>query len=212
MTIVIDTKRRRRRQPEELRIEAIAAARHILMTDGPAAITLQSVAAALDMAHGNITHHFGSVASLQAAVADTLMADLLSAVRSATTSLRARAITEPDLVDLVFDAFEQNGSGRLIAWLAAQNSAQLISLYERFGRLPAELFDGEPSGAVLEPDDLPPLVASIVISALGASLIGDGVSDALGLSRSFMRERLATDLSRQRAEASPVTCRAAASE
>lgn len=202
MTITIDTKRRRRRQPEELRLEAIAAARQILLNDGPAAITLQSVAGALNMAHGNITHHFGSVANLQAALADTLMADLISAVRSATTSLRAGIIDEPDLVDLVFDAFEQNGSGRLIAWLAAQNSAQLAILYERFGRLPAELFEGEPSGAVLEPDDLPPLVASIVISALGASLIGDGMSDALGLPRAFMRARLAADLALQRTDAS----------
>lgn len=202
MTITIDTKRRRRRQPEELRLEAIAAARQILLNDGPAAITLQSVAGALNMAHGNITHHFGSVANLQAALADTLMADLISAVRSATTSLRAGIIDEPDLVDLVFDAFEQNGSGRLIAWLAAQNSAQLAILYERFGRLPAELFEGEPSGAVLEPDDLPPLVASIVISALGASLIGDGMSDALGLPRTFMRARLAADLALQRTDAS----------
>lgn len=195
-------KRRRRRQPEELRREAIVAARQILLADGPAAITLQSVAGELGMAHSNITHHFGTAANLQAALADTLIADLIMAVRSGTTSLRMGVIRESDLVDLVFDTFEQSGSGRLIAWLAAQNSSHLAPLYERFSRLPAELAGGEPSGAVLGRDDLPPIIGNIVITALGSSLIGDSLTDSLGLSRTFMRERLTADLVRGRTEAS----------
>ena len=70
MTIAMISARRRRRQPDELREEAIAAALGILVADGPGAITLQSVAAALGMTHGSITHHFGTAANLQAAVAD----------------------------------------------------------------------------------------------------------------------------------------------
>jgi AcrR family transcriptional regulator len=194
-------KRRRRRQPEELRREAILAARQILLTDGPSAITLQSVAGALKMAHSNITHHFGTAANLQAALADTLIADLITAVRSGTASLRVGVIREADLVDLVFDTFEQSGSGRLIAWLAAQNSTHLAPLYERFRRLPAELDDAEPGAAVLRRDDLPPIIGSIVITALGSSLIGDGLADSLGLSRTFMRERLTADLVGGRTEA-----------
>ena len=197
--------RRRRRRPDELRGEAIAAARTILLEDGPASVTLQSVAGALEMAHGSITHHFGSAANLQAALADALLAELLSAVRSGTADLRAGLIREPELVDLVFDAFERNGSGRLIAWLAAQDGARLATLYERFARLPAELLDGEPAGAVLGPGDLPPFIAAIVISAFGASLIGDGLSDALGLSRTFMRERLVDDLVGKRTAAALAT-------
>lgn len=196
------SRRRRRRQPEELRREAIVAARKILLADGPSAITLQSVAGELKMAHSNITHHFGTAANLQAALADTLIADLIMAVRNGTASLRSGAIQESDLVNLVFDTFEQSGSGSLIAWLAAQNSTHLSPLYERFSRLPADLLEGEPSGAVLGPDDLPPIIGSIVITALGSSLIGSGLTDALGLSQTFMRERLTADLVRGRADAS----------
>ena len=74
--MTIEPPRRRRRHPDELRSEAVGAARDILERFGPAAITLQSVAGALGMAHGSITHHFGTAANLQAAVADVLIEQL----------------------------------------------------------------------------------------------------------------------------------------
>ncbi|MCI1141279.1 TetR family transcriptional regulator [Sphingomonas sp. WKB10] len=122
MTIAMISARRRRRQPDELREEAIAAALGILVADGPGAITLQSVAAALGMTHGSITHHFGTAANLQAAVADGLIEQLLTKVRAGTWALKAGQISEADLVDLVFDSFETTGVGKLIGWLSAVQS------------------------------------------------------------------------------------------
>ena len=75
--MTIEPPRRRRRHPDELRSEAVGAARDILERFGPAAITLQSVAGALGMAHGSITHHFGTAANLQAAVADDIIESAL---------------------------------------------------------------------------------------------------------------------------------------
>lgn len=86
----------------------------MLLADGPSVVTLQGVARALDMAHGNITYHFGSAAKLQAVLADGLIADLLAVVGTATHRLRSGVIDEADLVDLLFDAFEQSGVGRLV--------------------------------------------------------------------------------------------------
>lgn len=198
MTTILHTPRRRRRHPHDVQVEAIAAARRLLVTDGPSAVTLQGVAAALNMAHGNITHHFGSAANLQAALADTLIADLLAAVCVGTNSLRSGVIQEADLVDLIFDTFEENGVGRLIAWLASQGSHQLQSMYERFGALPFELTETAVEGSLIPREDLPPIIASIVMTALGTSLIGGGMLSALGLPATFMREQVVEALIKQR--------------
>ncbi|MCP6188364.1 hypothetical protein NL437_26965, partial [Klebsiella pneumoniae] len=74
------------------------------------------------MTHGSITHHFGTAANLQAAVADLLVEALLLEVRTGTTALKNGTITERDLVDLVFDAFRDTGVAKLIAWLSAYQS------------------------------------------------------------------------------------------
>lgn len=202
MTILDASPRRRRRHPDELRGEAIAAARRLLLADGPSAVTLQGVARALDMAHGNITHHFGSAANLQAVLADALIADLLAAVSTGTRRLRSGAIDEADLVDLVFDTFEESGVGRLIGWLAAQRSGQLDTLYRRFGQASRDLSEAPDDGAILTDAALSPVIANIVIAALGASLIGPGMSAALGLPPTFTRAQVTADFVRQRRAAS----------
>ncbi|GAM07500.1 TetR/AcrR family transcriptional regulator [Novosphingobium sp. MBES04] len=190
MTIELETTPRRRRHPDAVRTEAIAAARQLLVTGGPDAVTLQSVAGALNMAHGNITHHFGSAANLQTALADALIADMIAAVREGTNKLRIGAITEADLVDLIFDRFESDGVGRLIGWLAAQGSDRLDTMYQHLAKVPAEL--GQTPEGGLTPEALPKVVAIIVMAALSASLIGPGTLAALDLPETFSRER-ATD-------------------
>ena len=197
MTIALDTTRRRRRNPDDVRTEAIAAARQLLVTGGPDAVTLQSVAGALNMAHGNITHHFGSAANLQTALADALIADMIAAVREGTNRLRTGAITETDLVDLIFDSFERDGVGRLIGWLAAQGSDRLDTMYRHLAKVPAQLGQ-TPEGSGLTPDAMPKVVAIIVMAALSASLIGPGTLAALDLPENFARERATEYLMRWR--------------
>lgn len=198
MTIALDTARRRRRHPDDVRSEAIAAARQLLVTGGPDAVTLQSVARALNMAHGNIAHHFGSAANLQTALAEALIADMIAAVREGTNRLRTGAITEADLVDLIFDRFESDGVGRLIGWLAAQGSDRLDAMYQRLGEVPAELAEAGEHGGLLAPQALPKVVAIIVMAALSGSLIGAGTLAALGLPANFSRERATDYLIRSR--------------
>tara|TARA_R100001126_G_C4834754_1_gene153720 strand:+ start:212 stop:841 length:630 start_codon:yes stop_codon:yes gene_type:complete len=197
MTIALDTARRRRRNPDDVRTEAIAAARQLLVTGGPDAVTLQSVAGALNMAHGNIAHHFGSAANLQTALADALIADMVAAVREGTNRLRTGAITEADLVGLIFDRFERDGVGRLIGWLAAQGSDRLDTMYRHLAKVPAELGQ-TPEGGGLTRDALPKVVAIIVMAALSASLIGPGTLAALELPENFSRERATEYLMRWR--------------
>lgn len=194
------TIRRRRRQPDELRGEAIAAAKEILVVDGPAAVTLQSVAKALGMTHGSITHHFGTAANLQAAVADLLVEALLLEVRTGTTALKNGTITERDLVDLVFDAFRDTGVAKLIAWLSAYQSPLLRPLFDRFGRLSNEIALDLESGSAFTEDELPEIIEGVVMPALSSALIGGELLGALELDSSFTRERVAHDLSFRRTQ------------
>ena len=199
MTIAMISARRRRRQPDELREEAIAAALGILVADGPGAITLQSVAAALGMTHGSITHHFGTAANLQAAVADGLIEQLLTKVRAGTWALKAGQISEADLVDLVFDSFETTGVGKLIGWLSAVQSPLLQPLFERFARLSHDIATDRRDGSAFTEAELPIIIESIVTPALSASLIGSGLLQALDLPPVFTRQRVAENLAAQRA-------------
>lgn len=201
--MTITPARRRRRQPDALRDEAIAAARAMLIADGPAAITLQRVAAALGMTHGSITHHFGSAANLQAAVADALAAELLADVRAGACALKAGSIDEAALVDLVFDAFERTGAGRLIGWLAAHDSPLLEPLFDRFARLPQALAADREPGAAFTQHELPAIIEGVVIPALASAQIGGALVAALGLPARYIRERVARALARERAARLP---------
>ena len=176
------------------------AARQILASDGPGAITLQAVAAALGMTHGSITHHFGTAANLQAAVADELIGDLLANVRCGTSALKAGTIGEGDLVDLVFDAFEQTGIGRLIGWLSASQSRLLQPMFERFARLSAEIASDREDGAAFSKAELPMVIENVVTSALSSSLIGPEFLRALDLPSTFGRQRVTRSLATERAK------------
>lgn len=199
MTIVGNGLRRRRRTPIELRAEAIEAARSLLLNGGPASVTLQGVAAQLGVAHGNITHHFGSAGSLQAALADDLLAEVIAAVELVIEGLRAGRATERNVVDSVFDAFDQTGAGRLIAWLAAQRSPNLDSLYDRVRKLTVVVKRDDTATVGYSHQETKEIVCDILLSALGASLMQDGLVAALGLTGSSLRSRLADGIMQRRA-------------
>ncbi|PZR03630.1 MAG: hypothetical protein DI536_35720 [Archangium gephyra] len=59
---------RKRRTVEEARGEILDAAEAVLRKDGPSAIRLQDVAAAVGMSHPTVLHHFGSREGLLEAV------------------------------------------------------------------------------------------------------------------------------------------------
>src|SRR5262245_34499178 len=109
--------RRVRRTPEEARTLALASARRLLLVEGPDAITLQAVATDLGMSHTNLIHHFGSAAGLQSELMRQMMSELTATIESAVMRLRAGKGEMRDFVDIVFDAFDRGGAGRLAAWL-----------------------------------------------------------------------------------------------
>lgn len=118
---------RRRRSPEEAKSEAVAAAREILLEAGPAAVTLKAVAAKLGMSHGNLLHHFGSAGELQNALMASMVSDLVVALEVAVAAVREGTAEPGKPVEIVFDAFDKGGAGKLAAWLALTDDTEQLS-------------------------------------------------------------------------------------
>lgn len=175
---------RKRLSPDESRTLALDAARQILIADGPAAVTLKAVAARMGRTHANLLHHFGSALELQKALAATLAENVCETIGA--TVLRARrGEADPRLiVDLTFDAFDQQGAGALATWMIMSgNKDALDPILNAIHRLVDQIADDGHSDTLLHQDTL-----SLVLMALGDALLGKPMADALGLPRETARE------------------------
>ncbi len=173
---------RERLSPEESRATALEAARRLLIEHGPQAVTLKAVAAEIGKTHANLLHHFGSAAGLQAALArsmsERVTAEILEAVER-----NIQCGTEPrEVVDLTFDAFGREGAGALAAWMILSgNRDALDPILETIHRLVDRL--GKRHGDVPVKED----TLWLVLAALGDSLLGGAMADALDLPRGQAR-------------------------
>jgi AcrR family transcriptional regulator len=174
---------RRRLSPDESRTLALEAARQILIADGPQAVTLKAVAARVDRTHANLLHHFGSALGLQKALAATLAESVCENIGAAVMRAR-RGEADPRLiVDLTFEAFDQQGAGALATWMIMSgNKDALDPILNAIHDLVDELSDDNEDG-VLREDTL-----TLVFMALGDSLLGKPMADALGLPRAAARD------------------------
>ena len=179
-----------RRAPADLRAAAIAEARRLLIERGPDGITLQAVAAGVGTAHGNLTHHFGAVANLHAALAETMARELTAAVAAALPG--ARANQDPAaVVDMVFDACAQRGGARLVAWLASTGRTDLLQpVFAAISEFLDRIADDHPWGR----DAAARAVAAVFLPALAAALVGDQLAGALGLAPKTWRDLAAAHL------------------
>jgi AcrR family transcriptional regulator len=180
---------RKRLSPEESRSAAIQAARRLLLAHGPQAVTLKAVAADVGRTHANLLHHFGSAAGLQGAlaraIADSVTASIAEAVeRARTGETDARAI-----VDMTFDVFDREGAGALAAWMILTgNRDALDPILDSIRGLVSQLAVGHEEHHVAQS------TLALVLSALGDSLLGGPIAEALGLPRDTARELAAERL------------------
>ena len=175
----LEKPRRRRRSPDEARREAVEAARALLLSGGPNAVTLSAVAAEIGVTHANLIHHFGSAAGLQSALMGSMVADLNQALDTAVTRLRTDEGAPLELVNAVFDAFAEGGAGRLAAWIALSGDLSHLE--------PVRAAVGDLVKAIAEKmgDDgearerIGSAVLFIALSAFGEALIGPPLRDML---------------------------------
>jgi AcrR family transcriptional regulator len=187
--------RRKRLSPEESRSAALVAAREILLSEGPSAVTLKAVAAKIGRTHANLLHHFGSAAGLQGELARSIADSVTANIADAVEHARAGEADARLIVDQTFDVFDREGAGALAAWMILTGNRDALNpILDSIRGLVAQLAVGHEGHQVAQS------TLALVLNALGDALLGDPIAQALGLPRDTARE-LAADRLRQRLEA-----------
>jgi AcrR family transcriptional regulator len=181
--------RRKRLSPEESRSAALEAARRLLLRDGPQAVTLKAVAAEIHRTHANLLHHFGSAAGLQSELARSIAQSVTASIADAVERGRTGETDARDIVDQTFDAFGREGAGALAAWMILTGNRDALNpILDALHDLVAQLSAGHEDHQVAE------TTLSLVLNALGDSLLGAPIAEALGLKRDAARELAAERL------------------
>ena len=178
---------RKRLNSEESRSAALEAARALLLEQGPQAVTLKAVAARVGRTHANLLHHFGSAAGLQAELALSIADRVTGSIAEAVERARAGEKDVREVVDGTFDAFDREGAGALAAWMILSgNRDALDPILNSIRGLVSQLQVGH------EEHHVPESTLWLVLAALGDSLLGQPITNALGLERDAAR-RIATE-------------------
>jgi len=188
----IERVRRRRRTPEEARLEVLACARARLLAGGQDSVTLKAVADDLGMTHANLIHHFGSAEGLQSALMGSMVADLSNALDAAIARLRTDEGAPLELINAVFDAFAEGGAGKLAAWIVLKGDlTHLEPVRAAVNGLVEAIRDklGDPMTA--SPKQLSSAVLFIALSAFGEALIGPPLRDMLDQDEDASRQVVA---------------------
>ena len=159
-------------------------------------MTLKAVAAEIGRTHANLLHHFGSAAGLQGAACaidrrfgHQPASPTPSSAPAPARPMRATSSTGPSTPSAA------KGAGALAAWMILTgNRDALDPILDSIRGLVAQLSVGHEEHHVAES------TLSLVLSALGDSLLGAPIADALGLPRDTARE-LAAERLRARLDA-----------
>lgn len=173
---------RTRLPQQESRALALAAARDLLIEQGPQAVTLKAVASRVGRTHANLLHHFGSANGLQTELARMIGEMVTRKVGEAVLSVRRGDADPRAIVDQAFDAFAREGVGPLCSWMALTGDvAALAPILTAIRGLVDELADAEHP-------KVPEITLALTLTALGDTLLGGPMAQALGLPRDAARE------------------------
>jgi AcrR family transcriptional regulator len=174
---------RKRLKPEISRSVALEAARSLLLAEGPQAVTLKAVAAKIGRTHANLIHHFGSAAGLQSELARSIAERVTQQIAATVERERSGQADVREIVDETFDSFSKEGAGALAAWMILSgNRDALDPILSSIRSLVDQLSFGH------EERHVPESTLALVLWALGDSLLGEAITDALGLKRDSARE------------------------
>jgi AcrR family transcriptional regulator len=172
-----------RLSPGESRAAALEAARDLLIEAGPQAVTLKAVGGRIGRTHANLLHHFGSAAGLQAELARSIAARVTVGIGEAVERARQGEADPREIVDRTFDAFGREGAGALAAWMILSGNRDALNpVLEAIHGLVDQLGEGHEDRPVHE------ITLWLVLAALGDSLLGAPMAEALGLPRDSARE------------------------
>lgn len=173
---------RKRLSQDESRSVALAAAREMLIESGPQSVTLKAVAARVGRTHANLLHHFGSAEGLQQALARHLASTICASIAKAVEASRSGLGSPREVVDMTFDAFGREGGGMLASWmLLSGNKDALNPIVDAIHDLVDEMHEAGPF-------NLREITQTLVLMALGDSLMGQPLASSLELPQSSARD------------------------
>ena len=164
----------RRRRGPAAREEALEVARDLLLSGGPAAVTLKAIGERMGVGHANLM--------------DRMVRDLADRIGEGLGEGRREAVEPGRLMTAVFDAFGAGGASQLAAWLAL---AREQGRAETFAEVVRDLADRL---AAMAPDDpkaaerARALVTTAAYMAFADGLIGDTLKPMLGAPDSLGRD------------------------
>ena len=174
---------RERLSSTESRAAALEAARQLLIEQGPQAVTLKAVGARIGKSHGNLLHHFGSAAGLQAELAAHISARVTAGIAEAVQRTRQGQADPREIVDRTFDAFDREGAGALAAWMILSGDRDALDpVLKAIHGLVHQLGQGMGDRPVHD------ITLALVLAAVGDSLLGGAMAEALGVPRDRARE------------------------
>ncbi|HVZ68401.1 MAG TPA: TetR family transcriptional regulator [Rhizomicrobium sp.] len=180
---------RRRRSAAEAKAETLAAARKILLSQGPDAVTLKNVAAELGTTHTNLLHHFGTAGDLQTALMTSMVQDLSDALAEAIKRVREDEDARRGLIETVFNAFDEGGAGRLAAWIALSNKlAHLGQMQKVILDLVKAIEDITPKEESESHQRVTSAVIFVALMSFGDAIIGAPLETMLGRERQAARK------------------------
>lgn len=183
-------KKRSKRSGDQVRGEALVAARTLLLDRGPAGVTVANVADAIGMSHANVLHHFGSAAALRTALMGSMVADLTDAFGGVVELLKKEPAGPREVVDKVFDAFAEGGAGQLASWIILTGEVEHLEPVRVAVRELVEAIVGQSTDA--DADARVRLaVLMMAVSAYGDAMVGPYIRDMLGQEDAEMRDLLA---------------------
>ena len=172
---------RKRLSQDESRTAALEAARALLIESGPQSVTLKAVASRVGRTHANLLHHFGTALGLQKALARHLAGTICAVIAAAVVASRTGDSGPREVVDMTFDAFDREGGGALASWmLLSGNEDALDPIVEAIHDMVDELHEFD-AGHMRE------ATLTLVLMALGDSLMGGPLTQSLGLPRTCAR-------------------------
>lgn len=173
---------RTRLPQKESRELALAAARDILIEQGPQAVTLKAVASRIGRTHANVLHHFGSAHGLQTALAKTIGEQVTRKIGEAVLRVRQGESDPRAIVDLAFDSFAREGVGPLCSWMALTGNVEALApILKAIHAMCDELADPVHT-------TVPQVTLALTLTALGDTLLGGPMAEELGLPRDTARE------------------------
>jgi len=180
---------RKRLNPEESRSVALEAARRLLLTQGPQAVTLKAVSAEIGRTHANLLHHFGSAAGLQAELARSIAERVTGSIAEAVERARSGEADAGAIADMTFDAFGKEGAGALAAWMILSGNRDALNpILEAIRAVVSQLSLGH------EDHHVGDITLWLVLLALGDSLLGPSIAQALDLDPGTARQIAANRL------------------